>query len=66
MYVCVGEKNADAAVKDSSGVAVGEVTSGGFSPVLKKGVAMAYVPTSLAKEGSAVGVQVRDKSVCVS
>jgi aminomethyltransferase len=40
---------------------VGEVTSGGFSPVLKKNVAMGYVDKALAKAGTAVKVSVRGR-----
>ncbi len=42
---------------------VGEVTSGVVSPSLGIGVAMAYVPTDLAKPGTEVGVRIRDKVI---
>ncbi len=40
------------------GQAVGEVTSGNFSPVLECGIAMAFVPPELAPD-TAVGIDVR-------
>ena len=42
---------------------VGEVTSGTFSPLLKLGIAMAYVSVEHAAEGEAVEVKIRDKLV---
>jgi aminomethyltransferase len=43
-------------------VTVGEVTSGNFSPVLGRGIALAFVPPDLA-EGSAVEVELRGRRV---
>jgi aminomethyltransferase len=40
---------------------VGVVTSGTFSPCLKKPIAMGYVATEHAKEGSEVEIKVRNK-----
>jgi aminomethyltransferase len=40
---------------------VGRVTSGTFSPLLKKGVGMGYVETSQAQEGNTVNVKIRDR-----
>jgi aminomethyltransferase len=40
---------------------VGTVTSGTLSPTLNTGIAMGYVNTETAKEGSAVSVQIRDR-----
>ncbi len=37
----------------------GEVTSGGFSPCLKRGIGMAYVSTQSADPGSAIEIDVR-------
>ncbi len=45
----------------SGGKKVGTVTSGTWSPVLQKSIAMAYVPTELRKEGTAVEVDVRGR-----
>jgi aminomethyltransferase len=42
---------------------VGQVTSGTFSPSLKKSIGMGYVPTRLAAEGSEIGIQIRDKVI---
>jgi aminomethyltransferase len=43
------------------GTAVGEVTSGTFSPTLKRNLGLAYVPPALAEPGSAIDVVVRDQ-----
>ena len=40
------------------GVEVGVVTSGGYSPCLKKGVGMCYVPPHLMKAGTELSVEV--------
>ena len=40
---------------------IGTVTSGTFSPILKKGVAVAYVSVENAVEGNAVAIKIRDK-----
>ena len=40
---------------------VGVVTSGTFSPCLKKPVAMGYVATAAAKEGTELSIKVRNK-----
>lgn len=42
---------------------VGHVTSGTFSPILKRGIAMAYVSTEHSKTGEAVAVKIRDTFV---
>jgi aminomethyltransferase len=49
------------ATKD--GGIVGVVTSGTFGPTVEKNIALAYLPTALAKIGSEVGVRIRDKDV---
>ena len=38
---------------------VGEITSGSWSPSLKKGIALAYVPTELSKLGTILDVEIR-------
>lgn len=43
------------------GEPVGEVTSGNFSPVLRKGIALAYVPAELAQPGTMLAVEVRGR-----
>lgn len=53
-------ENAD--IVDSTGRKVGKVTSGTFSPVLKRAVSMAYVETAVSKLGTKLGVQVRGKT----
>lgn len=40
---------------------IGQVTSGTFSPLLKYGIAMAYVKTEHAVRGETVNVKIRDK-----
>jgi len=50
-----------AAVLDADGDEVGIVTSGGFSPSLERPIAMAYVPTAMAAEGSEIRLTQRGK-----
>jgi aminomethyltransferase len=45
----------------ADGTAVGEVTSGTFSPSLERGIGMAYVRADLTKPGTAVEIDVRGK-----
>ena len=45
----------------AEGKKVGVVTSGTFSPCLKKPIAMGYVETGLSKAGSEVMISVRGK-----
>jgi len=40
---------------------IGVVTSGTFTPILKRGIAMAYVPTEYTTKGEEVIVKIRDK-----
>jgi len=44
-----------------NGEKIGNVTSGTFSPLLERGIAMAYAPVEHAVEGNKVEVKVRDK-----
>ncbi len=46
----------------SKGERVGELTSGTFSPLLQKGIAMAYLRTESASEGTTVDVDVRGRT----
>lgn len=46
---------------DDAGQEVGHITSGGMSPSLGIGIAMGYVPTALAQEGTPLKVGIRDK-----
>ncbi|XP_037100800.1 aminomethyltransferase, mitochondrial [Syngnathus acus] len=48
------------------GKVIGEVTSGCPSPCLKKNVAMGYVDTAYAKNGTAIQVEVRKKAVAAT
>jgi aminomethyltransferase len=44
------------------GQGVGEITSGSWSPTLSKAIALAYVPTALAKSGQELAVEIRGKT----
>ncbi|GAX37328.1 glycine cleavage system aminomethyltransferase GcvT [Nodularia sp. NIES-3585] len=46
----------------SAGQVVGEITSGTLSPTLSYPVALAYVPTQLAKVGEQLSVEIRGKT----
>jgi aminomethyltransferase len=46
-----------------AGQVIGRVTSGTYSPVLEKGIAVAYVKRKFAKKGAIVGVKIRDRIV---
>jgi aminomethyltransferase len=48
---------------ERDGAKAGTVTSGTMSPVLKKGIAMGYVPLEMAKAGTEVQIKVRDTLV---
>jgi aminomethyltransferase len=50
----------DFKVTDKAGEEIGVVTSGTFSPVLKRGIAMGYVKTPSPQLGETVEVVVRD------
>ncbi|MFK7840916.1 MAG: glycine cleavage system aminomethyltransferase GcvT [Sphingorhabdus sp.] len=52
-----------ASVVDDAGAAIGNVTSGGFSPTLQRPIAMAYVPMGLAEIGTAIIVEQRKKQI---
>ena len=47
------------------GETAGEVTSGNFSPVLERGIALAFLPPDVA-EGTAVSIDVRGRAVDAS
>ncbi len=51
-----------AEVADEAGAVVGVVTSGGYSPCLKGGVALAFVPPALKAVGTKLKVIVRGKA----
>ncbi|MDX9800341.1 MAG: glycine cleavage system aminomethyltransferase GcvT [Spirochaetia bacterium] len=48
------------------GADIGHVTSGGYSPVMKKGIAFALVKAKAVKTGSDVDIVIRDKNVGAS
>jgi aminomethyltransferase len=54
---------AEYAVVDSSGLVVGEVTSGALSPTLGHPVAMAYVDLAFSAVGTTLGVDVRGTTI---
>ena len=51
---------------DSNGKETGKVTSGGFSPLLNKGVGFAYVDKSMSELGTELYAVIRDKKVKVN
>ena len=50
-------------VLDVGGKEIGYVTSGSFSPFLKKNIALAYVPLDCAELGSELNVEIRSQPV---
>jgi aminomethyltransferase len=50
-------------VLDESGTGIGYVTSGSPAPLLKKNIALAYVPPNHAEVGSTVKVEIRGQGV---
>lgn len=50
----------DFVVTTSTGETIGKITSGTFSPILKKGIAIAYVRPDHSRVGESVQVMVRD------
>jgi aminomethyltransferase len=53
----------DHPVLDEQGAVVGKVTSGTMSPSLQKPIGMAYVPATMAGEGTPLWIDIRGKSV---
>jgi aminomethyltransferase len=53
----------DYVLVDGNDNKIGVVTSGTMSPVLKKGIGMAYINTEFAKAGTEVYVKVRNKNI---
>ncbi|XP_061345504.1 aminomethyltransferase, mitochondrial-like [Gastrolobium bilobum] len=49
-------------IQDEGGKSIGEVTSGGFSPCLKKNIAIGYVKSGLHKAGTKVKIIIRGKA----
>ena len=46
----------------ADGAMIGTVTSGTMSPVLDKGIGLAYVATNAAKIGNRIQILIRDKA----
>ncbi|KAD7117965.1 hypothetical protein E3N88_05233 [Mikania micrantha] len=49
-------------IQNENGENIGEVTSGGFSPCLKKNIGMGYVKSGLHKPGTKVNIVIRGKA----
>jgi len=50
-------------VVDAEGNEIGEVTSGTMSPIIKKGVGMAYLNKGFWKVGTEIFIQIRNKNI---
>ena len=48
-------------IQDAAGVTAGAVTSGGYGPTLGGPIAMGYLPSALAEEGTEIGLVVRGR-----
>lgn len=48
---------------DAEGCVIGSVTSGSISPMSKIGIAMGYVETAFAKQGTTIFVNIRDRKL---
>ncbi|PID90963.1 MAG: glycine cleavage system protein T, partial [Bacteroidetes bacterium] len=50
-------------IVDAEGQAIGEVTSGTMSPMMKRGIGMGYVQSAFAKAGTEIYIEVRGKKL---
>jgi aminomethyltransferase len=50
-------------ILDAAGSAVGEITSGAFTPAASASVAMGYVPTRLSRLGTQLAIEIRGAAV---
>jgi len=50
-------------IANHNGEIIGEVTSGTMSPMLKKGIGMAYVKSDFCKTGSEIFIRIREKDI---
>ncbi|HPG34203.1 MAG TPA: glycine cleavage T C-terminal barrel domain-containing protein, partial [Lentimicrobium sp.] len=50
-------------IMDADGNTIGEVTSGTQSPSLKLAIGMGYVPVAMAKPGTEIMINIRDKAL---
>lgn len=57
-----GVPRADYPILDTHGARIGETTSGGPSPTLKKSIAMGFVPASHAAVGTELAVEIRGRA----
>jgi aminomethyltransferase len=53
----------DYVIKNKSGKAIGKVTSGTMSPVLKQGIGMGYVSSEYLSHESEIYIEIRDKLI---
>jgi glycine cleavage system aminomethyltransferase T len=49
----------------ADGAVIGEVTSGNFSPILERGIALAFLPPDV-EEGTEVAVDIRGRRVAAT
>jgi aminomethyltransferase len=50
-------------IADASGAVLGKITSGGFGPTVDRPIAMGYVRTGAAADGTELAVTVRDRKI---
>lgn len=50
-------------IVDAEGKEIGQVTSGGQSPMLEKGIGLGYVPKAFSKKETEIFIQIRKKQV---
>ena len=48
---------------DEAGTVIGQVTSGGQSPSLEKGIGLGYVIKAYSKSGTEIYIQIRKKRI---
>jgi len=58
-----GHDNQQTIIKSTEGSSIGYLTSGSFSPILKKGIAMGYVDSKYSSNGTSVLINVRGKDL---
>jgi len=42
---------------------IGEITSGGYSPMIEKGIGLGFIPKEMAKKGTDISIEIRGKKV---
>ena len=48
---------------EKDGTVIGEITSGGVSPSMKKGIGMAYLPIEHSKLGTQIDIDIRGRKL---